>query len=153
MSPLKQSNNIAARMGRWSANHWKTAVFGWVAFVAISVVLGGMIGTTQIKQSDAAVGEAGKAERILDDAGFNKDANGKELEETMELVLIQSDKLTVGDPAFRAAISDTEQTLRGFHQVTRLMSPRPGQGHPDLVAPDRHAVLVEFVPRGTYVEA
>ena len=27
MSPLKNSNNLAARMGRWSASHWKTAVF------------------------------------------------------------------------------------------------------------------------------
>ena len=26
MSPLKQSKNFAARMGRWSASHWKTAV-------------------------------------------------------------------------------------------------------------------------------
>ena len=25
--------NIAGRMGRWSAGHWKTAVFGWLAFV------------------------------------------------------------------------------------------------------------------------
>ena len=33
MSPLKQSKNIAARMGRWSASHWKTATFGWLAFV------------------------------------------------------------------------------------------------------------------------
>ena len=35
MSPLKKSNNIAARMGRWSASHWKTAVFGWLAFVVV----------------------------------------------------------------------------------------------------------------------
>ena len=41
MSPLKRSNNVAARMGRWSANHWKTAVFGWLAFVVASVVIGG----------------------------------------------------------------------------------------------------------------
>ncbi len=26
-------NNLAARMGRWSADHWKTATFGWLAFV------------------------------------------------------------------------------------------------------------------------
>ena len=38
MSPLKKSNNIAARMGRWSASHWKTAVFGWLAFVVAAVV-------------------------------------------------------------------------------------------------------------------
>src|SRR5262249_15936516 len=65
----------------------------------------------------------------------------------------QSDTLTVGDPAFKAAIADTEKTLRGFPQVTELMSPRPGQGHPDLVAPDLHAALVQFVPKGTYTEA
>ena len=41
MSPLKQSNNIAARMGRWSASHWKTAVFGWLAFVVLAVAAGG----------------------------------------------------------------------------------------------------------------
>jgi len=40
MTPLKHSKNLAARMGRWSANHWKTAVFGWVAFVAVALGLG-----------------------------------------------------------------------------------------------------------------
>ena len=43
MSPLKHSNNLAARMGRWSANHWKTAVFGWLAFVIASVFIGGLV--------------------------------------------------------------------------------------------------------------
>ena len=33
MSPLKRSTNIAARMGRWSGTHRKTAIFGWLAFV------------------------------------------------------------------------------------------------------------------------
>ena len=32
-----KSNNIAARMGRWSASHWKTAVFAWLAFVVAGV--------------------------------------------------------------------------------------------------------------------
>src|SRR5262245_61818736 len=153
MSPLKQSKNLAARMGRWSASHWKTAVVGWLAFVALSVVISMNVTTTEIKQSDAAVGESAKAAQIIDDAGFNKDKSGKESNELMELVLLQSDTLTVGDPAFDAAIADTETTLRGFPQVTELMSPRPGQGHPDLVAPDRHAALVQFIPRGTYAEA
>ena len=45
MSPLKSSNNIAARMGRWSASHWKTAVFGWLAFVVAAVFIGGMVAT------------------------------------------------------------------------------------------------------------
>ena len=40
MSPLKQSKNLAARMGRWSASHWKTATFGWLAFVIASFAHG-----------------------------------------------------------------------------------------------------------------
>src|SRR5262245_5949476 len=45
MSPLTKSNNLAARMGRWSASHWKTAVFGWLAFVVAVLVIGQMVGT------------------------------------------------------------------------------------------------------------
>ena len=61
MSPLKHSNNLAARMGRWSAGHWKTAVFGWLALVVASVYIGGEVGTKYLEDTDLAVGEAGKA--------------------------------------------------------------------------------------------
>jgi len=30
----RRSSNLAARMGRWSASHKKTAIFGWLAFIA-----------------------------------------------------------------------------------------------------------------------
>ena len=73
MSPLKQSTNIAARMGRWSAQHRKTAIFGWLAFVVASVVLGGMVGTKTIDQNDVNVGESRTADRIIRDAGFKLD--------------------------------------------------------------------------------
>ena len=33
--PPKRPRNIAARVGGWSASHWKTAVFGWLAFVVV----------------------------------------------------------------------------------------------------------------------
>ena len=48
--PSKRSNNIAARMGRWSASHWKTAVFGWLAFVVASLAVGMQVGTKQLDQ-------------------------------------------------------------------------------------------------------
>ena len=40
ISSSKQSENLAARAGRWSARHWKTAVFGWLAFVFVAFALG-----------------------------------------------------------------------------------------------------------------
>ena len=37
MSRTTHSNrNVAAHMGRWSAAHWKTATFGWLAFVLVA---------------------------------------------------------------------------------------------------------------------
>ena len=38
-----ESHNVAARLGRWSAGHWKTAVFGWLALVAAIEAAGGTI--------------------------------------------------------------------------------------------------------------
>ncbi|HUQ23674.1 MAG TPA: MMPL family transporter, partial [Gaiellaceae bacterium] len=146
MSPLKQSNNLAARMGRWSANHWKTAVFGWLAFIAASVVVGGAVGTKYLEQNDLAVGEAATATKIIE-AGFPDSAD-----EQGEIVLIQSKTLKADDPAFKAVIADVTKTLDAFPQVRKLDSPLE-PGHADLVSDDRHAAMVQFSPQGTYDEA
>ena len=34
-----QSRNLAARAGRWSAEHRKTAILGWILFVVLAVVV------------------------------------------------------------------------------------------------------------------
>ena len=67
MSPLKHSKSLAARMGRWSASHWKTAVFGWLAFVVASVFRGHRSsGCTFIDERDANVGESRTADQMID---------------------------------------------------------------------------------------
>ena len=70
MSPLENSTNLAARMGRWSARRRKTAIFGWLAFVVAAAVIGATLGTTQLDPDDNAVGESKRAEEILDAGGF-----------------------------------------------------------------------------------
>ncbi len=146
MSPLKHSNNLAARMGRWSANHWKTAVFGWLAFVVASVVIGGAVGTKYLKDNDVAVGEAGKATKIID-AGFPQSAD-----EQGEIVLIQSKTLKATDPAFKTVIEDVTKTLGANPKLRKLESPLD-VGHTDLVSTDGHSAMVKFSPPGTYDEA
>ena len=32
-----QKQNLAARAGRWTAQHRKTAIFGWLAFVIVAL--------------------------------------------------------------------------------------------------------------------
>jgi uncharacterized membrane protein YdfJ with MMPL/SSD domain len=146
MSPLKSSSNFAARMGRWSANHWKTSVFGWLAFVIASVVIGGAVGTKQLEDSDLNVGEAKRADKLIEAAGFDK------ADEQAEWVLVQSKTLTAKNAAFRAAIEDVTKTLDGFPQVRKLRSPLTA-GHSGQISPDGHSAIVEFQPLGTYDEA
>ena len=123
MSPLKRSNNIAARMGRWSARHWKTAVFGWLAFVVASFYIGNfLVGTKQINDADTNVGQAQKADRIIKAAGF-ADQNVQ-----AEFVLVQSKTLTADAPAFRAVVNDVVRWWPGYWGawlLSRLFSRNP----------------------------
>ncbi len=152
MSPLKHSKNLAARMGRWSAGHWKTAVFGWLAFVVVAAFLGMQIGTKSIDQNDANVGQSRAADRIINDAGFNLDKNGENIKVQGEMVLVQSKTLSAKDPAFKAVIKDVEKTLARFPQVRELRSPlAPGEA--DLISKDGHSALLQYTPTGTYEEA
>jgi len=141
MSPLKQSSNIAARMGRWSANHWKTAVFGWIAFVVAALLVGQLVGTKNIDQNDANVGQSHRADRILRDAGFQSDPQ-------TEIVLVQSTTLAAGAPAFRAVVHDVVSAVRPFKTIENLRSPYDA-GRGDLISQDGHTALVEFDMKGT----
>jgi len=131
MPPRPQPRNLAARMGRWSAAHWKTATFGWLAFVVIAFALGAMVGTKQADQNAPGPGESGRMQKILDD-GFKQSAG--------ESVLIQSRSLRADDPAFEAALADV---VAGVSKVAAAQNVREGP-----VSKDGHAALVEFEIRG-----
>jgi uncharacterized membrane protein YdfJ with MMPL/SSD domain len=146
MSPLKHSNNLAARMGRWSANHWKTAVFGWLAFVIASVFIGGAVGTKYLDESDNAVGEAARATKMIE-AGFPEVED-----EQSEIVLVQSKTHTTNEAEFKAAIAAVEKTLGGFSQAREVESPLQ-HGHADLVSTDGRSAIVQYKPVGDYEEA
>src|SRR5439155_806369 len=88
--------NLAARMGRWSAGHKKTAIFGWLAFIAVAFLIGNAVGTKQLDQNKVGTGESGHVDSVLRDEF--KQAQGDQ-------ILIQSTTKTVDDPAFRAAIA------------------------------------------------
>ena len=139
MSRTTHSNrNLAARMGRWSAAHWKTATFGWIAFVLVAFALGGAIGTTWIDPNEPGPGESGRMDRILD-AGFNQPAG--------ESVLVQSDSLRASDPAFKAAVADVASRISKLKDVQNVRSPFD-PGNAGQIAPNKHAALVEFEIRG-----
>jgi uncharacterized membrane protein YdfJ with MMPL/SSD domain len=139
MSPTYQHrSNVAARMGRWSAAHWKTAVFGWFAFVAAAFLIGGQVGTKNVDQNTAGPGESGRMDRVLA-AGFQQPA--------AESVLIESESARVGDPAFSAAIRDVVARVSKLDSVQNIRSPLQS-GNAGQIATSKHAVLVEFQLKG-----
>ena len=131
MTPLGKSKHLAARMGRWSAGHWKTATFGWLAFVLVAFALGGMLTMKSSDPNAPGPGESGRVDKILDN-GFKQPAG--------ESVLIQSGSLRADDPAFAATVTDVASTLRTLDDVQNV---RPGQ-----VSKDGHTALVDFEIRG-----
>ena len=145
MSPLKHSRNLAARMGRWSARHRKIAIFGWLAFVIAAVVIGGAVGTKYLGDNDLNVGEAHRADKLIENGGFDIDEQG-------EFVLIQSKTTTASDPAFQAAVKDVTRTLGRYSQVTDIRSPLDPE-HADQISKDGHSALVQFTPKGDYDQA
>jgi uncharacterized membrane protein YdfJ with MMPL/SSD domain len=136
--PASKPNNLAARMGRWSADHWKTATFGWLALVVAAFTIGGAVGTKTIDPNTAGPGESGRMDRILD-AGFKQPAG--------ESVLIQSDSLRATDPAFEAAVEDVVAGVSGLDVVQNVQSPLD-PAHRDQIAASGRAALVEFEIRG-----
>ena len=137
-TPTTQSRNIAARMGRWSAAHWKTATFGWLAFVVLAFGVGSMVGTKTIDPNTSGPGESGRADRILE-AGFQQPAG--------ESVLIESASLDADDPAFRAAIEDVLAELSAMGVVQNVRSPL-APANTGQISRDRHSALIEYEIRG-----
>ncbi len=116
--------NLAARAGRWSAAHWKTATFGWLALVLAAVVAGSVAGTVGLTDAENANGQSAKAERILAHAGFDNSAG--------ESVIVQSKS---GAPPGPVA-ADVSAMLRARSDVKKVKAP--------VRSKDGHSMLVQF---------
>ena len=120
--------NLAARAGRWSAAHWKTATFGWLAFVVAAVVLGSLHGTISQTDAEQTNGQAARAEQMLAAAHVKSVAS--------ENVLVRSRTVTASSPAFRRTVNDVRTTLAGTPNVRNV--------HLGAVSKDGRLRLVGF---------
>ncbi|HET6697127.1 MAG TPA: MMPL family transporter [Gaiellaceae bacterium] len=133
MTPLAKSQNLAARMGRWSAAHRKTAIFGWLAFVVVAVALGSVVGTKTLDPADAEAGDTRRALQIVDNGGFDNTVD--------ESVFIEHGSLSASSPEFKVVVDDVVAELNAAEGVSRVRSPLDD---PKLVSPDGQAVLVQY---------
>ncbi|MFL5960314.1 MAG: MMPL family transporter [Gaiellaceae bacterium] len=121
-------DNIAARAGRWSAAHWKTATVGWLVLVAMAVALGSFAGSKGLTDAEGSNGETARAQRILDAAGFDNSAG--------EAVLVQSR----GAARPNAVAADVSTMLRARPDVKEVKTP--------VRSHDGRSLLVAFELRG-----
>ena len=138
MTHGRHNSNLAARMGRWSAGHWKAATFGWLAFVVVAFGIGGLVGTKDANPNTSGPGQSGRMDRILH-AGFKQPAG--------ESVLVQSRSLRASDPAFRAAVRDVVARVSKAADVRNVRSPFAA-ANAGRIAENGRAALVEFEIRG-----
>jgi uncharacterized membrane protein YdfJ with MMPL/SSD domain len=132
---MQTQSNLTARIGRWSALHRRKAILGWLAFVAVSLVIGfNLVPQKEIDNNKAAgPGESGQAAEVLNDAFPTESA---------EQVLVQSKELKTGAPQFRAAVEDVSQRLEDTRGVDNVVGPYDGDS--EQISRDGHSALVTF---------
>jgi uncharacterized membrane protein YdfJ with MMPL/SSD domain len=126
--------NVAARMGRWSAQHRKAAIWGWLGLVLLTALAGGALGTKTLDAAQRGVGDSGRADRAVD-AAFPNNAD--------EMVLVQSPTLGVDSLQFRAAVGDAQYRLSQLPYVYAIDSPYEPVNRSQISA-DGHSALTRF---------
>src|SRR6266542_5294239 len=134
MSSTQRSNNLAARMGRWSAQHRKKAIFGWLAFAIALFAISITSPMKTIIFETSGPGESGRADTIPYD-DFKQPAG--------EEVLIQSGSLTASDPAFRTAVQAVIAGVSKLNAVAKVKSPF-ARGNGGFISDDKHSALVRM---------
>jgi uncharacterized membrane protein YdfJ with MMPL/SSD domain len=139
----KSTENLAARAGRWSAQHRKKAIFGWLAFVILAVVIGGSVGTRTLTDEEYGVGESGRADKAMADHFPDSET---------ESVLVQSQNgATNKDPEFRQVVDQVVTQLQGTKHVRDVKSPY-AEDSEGALSQDGKSALVTFELKGDNAE-
>ncbi|MFI2213662.1 MMPL family transporter [Streptomyces sp. NPDC020141] len=126
-------HNLAARIGVWSAHHRRTAVIGWLLFVALAAGLGGAAGTVEMTDAEQGTGDSARAQRILDDAGLDRPAG--------ELVLLVSER----PGGWRTAARELTRAVEATGAVRKAPPP--------VAAPGGREALISLEMKGDPADA
>src|SRR3954469_9510144 len=133
---------VASRAGVWSAKHRKTAIWGWLAFVVLALMVGTATGTKMLEHTQTGVGESGRADQTVADAAP---------EHAQEMVLIQGTGTTASDPRFRAVAVDLQRKLAAVPHTQNFESPL-APANAGQISSDQRSALLRFQIAGNDTE-
>jgi putative drug exporter of the RND superfamily len=123
---------VTVRIARWSATHPWRAIAMWLVFVTASIAIGQASGLHSLTELDTAVGQSGRAARLLHDAGL--------VQPETENVLITPRAGHLDAAEARVAAASVQQRLRSLPEVAGVAAP--------VLSPDGAAVLLKATMRG-----
>lgn len=126
MSVTNPLTVLPLRAARWSATHPWRAVLAWLAFVAVAVGLASAVPTIEADGADYRLGESGRAEALVAEAGLDRPDS--------ENVLITARDGDLDPVAAEAAAAQVATGMAGLEGVDAVSEPQ--------WSPDGTALLV-----------
>lgn len=121
------------RLGRYTATHFRVVAIAWAV---IAIGLGFFAPRVEHALSGAGWESTG-SESVQARDLLDREFGGRSSSALM--VVLHSQRQTVGDAGFAGAIDRTERTLRADHRVGRVIAPQPGVS----ISRDRHTAIVQ----------
>src|SRR5262245_58451967 len=137
--PTSTAYGAVGRLGRWTATHFKLVALAW-AVIAIGL---GVFAPRAEHALSGAGWEAAGSESLQVREIVDREFGG--LSSSALMVVVHSDEKSVGDPAFKAAVSDARQALEADARVTRVIPPRPGES----ISRDGHTAVIQAGAAGS----
>jgi putative drug exporter of the RND superfamily len=126
---------IAERLGRWSSEHRAKAILLWIALLLVAVVAAGS-GAKMLSNAGESSGDSAKAERLLENGGFDQPA--------AEQVLLQARGTgSIDSAAGRSAAREVAAAVLATSRVDHVRSPFAA-GNSGQISRDGRSALVLF---------
>jgi putative drug exporter of the RND superfamily len=130
---------IAERLGRWSSEHRAKAILLWIALLLVAVVAAGS-GAKMLSNAGESSGDSAKAERLLENGGFDQPA--------AEQVLLQARGTgSIDSAAGRSAAREVAAAVLATSRVDHVRSPFAA-GNSGQISRDGRSALVLFSMKG-----
>ncbi|HET7555564.1 MAG TPA: MMPL family transporter [Gaiellaceae bacterium] len=130
---------IAERLGRWSSEHRAKAILFWLTLLLVAIVAASG-GAKLLSNAGESSGDSAKAERLLENSGFDQPA--------AEQVLLQVRGAgSIESAAGRAAAREVTAAVGATHRVTHVRNPFAA-GNGGQISRDGRSALVLFSMKG-----